>query len=464
MKTTTTETRTARALRLRDEYEAARTPAARTASRLAALRAETFDALRAREADRLETLAAALEEATEAATEAADLLEIARAEYIAARSALRADDLAEYSAADPRALLELCAASVSRAIDRREADTARDGRTLRAKYARLDSAAVLSGNADPMNADAVNEAAARLLDMTTPGGWIDGDPVEMTDRESGDPYAVERSALPLAYVAAIAAGRALDAVMYADGGHRAKLTAKEAREAYRAAADLAPLADRADLLAAEAAENPTEEAKAAAKAARAEYVAASRNFAAAAVVTETRRTVDPVAPSPEAAAIEAERVARVLETVAPAFRENAARVARAIYEGAESIREAARVAGLSEAAARRAWHAVRNAAAVILAEDGETRDLERLIESDRRTREAMGRRREAATVAREADRLAALPAPETSPEAAAAVRAMWADVDRRTRPERLAYVARMSRDEYKAAAALAAAVFHGLAK
>ena len=46
---------------------------------------------------------------------------------IEARDALRAGDLPAYVEAIPGAIFDLCAASVSRAIDRRERDTGTDG-------------------------------------------------------------------------------------------------------------------------------------------------------------------------------------------------------------------------------------------------------------------------------------------------------------------------------------------------
>ena len=448
-KTTTTETRTERTTRTRAAYEAARETDRRAASALRLAEAETFDALRARRAADLDRLAEALEAARETATEAAARLAETRRAYLAARSDLRASDLAEYMESDPRALADLAAASVSRAIDRREAESATDGRALRARYA-----VTRPTRSETMEADAVQEAAADLLaavfgdpDRPDRPAWIEGE----TETEDGETMA--RAALPLAYVAARSAGRALDRIMYADGGRVVKMTAREAREAYRNAADLAPLADRADLLAAEAAESKDPETVAAAREARAEYLAAARRFAASAVVVETRRTSDPIAPAPEAAAIEAERVARVLSAVTPALRSNAVAMARAIYEGAETLREAAAVAGLNRETGRRAWAAVRNAAAVILAEDGETRDLERLIASDERTRAAMARRGESAAEARRAADLAeraAAPSPEAAPETVA----VWRETARRTRPERLAATARLTPADVAALAAL----------
>ena len=448
------ETRTETATRTRRAYEAARETETRAASALRRIEAETVDAVRALRAADLDRLAESIESARETAAETAAPVAALRAAYLAARSNLRAADLLDYMESDPRALLDLAAASVSRAIDRREAESATDGRALRMRYA-----ATRPTLSETMEADAVQEAAADLLaavmgdpDRPDRPAWIDG------ETEDGAP----RAALPLAYVAARSAGRALDRIMYADGGRAVKLSAREAREAYRNAADLAPLADRADLLREEAESDPTPERKAAAREARAEYLAAARRFAASAVVVETRRTSDPVAPSPEAAAIEAERVERVLAAVAPALRRNAAAVVVAVYEGAETIREAARAAGLPEATARRAWHAVRNAAALILAEDGETRDLERLIASDERTRAAMGRRREDATEARRAvdlaDRAAATesdPAPETA--------AAWRETARAARPARLSETARLSPSDLAAVRDLARRLFHGLA-
>ena len=454
MKTTTT--RTTETLRARAAYEAARETDRRAAYALRRLAEETTDALRARRADDLDRLAETIEEARDRAETAAAALAETRAAYLAARSALRAADLLEYMEADPRALLDLATASTHRAIERRERESAANAAALRAKYA-----ATRPTMSETMEAEAVQEAAADLLaavmgdpDHPDRPAWIEG------EEETEDGETIHRAALPLAYVAARSAGRALDRIMYADGGRMVKMTAREAREAYRNAADLAPLADRADLLAREAETDP--EKKSAAREARAEYLAASRRFASSAVVVETRRTSDPIAPGPEAAAIEAERVERVLAAVSPALRANAAAMARAVYEGAETVREAGRACGLPEATARRAWHAVRNAAALVLAEDGETRDLERLIASDERTRAAMARRAESAETARAARDLAdraAAPSPEADPATVAA----WRETARLARPERLAATARLTPADLAAVRDLARRLFHGLA-
>ena len=236
----------------------------------------------------------------------------------------------------------LIAAAVENAMKRREADSGRDLLQMRVKY----------------QEDARQEAFLTAWERAS-GDWIDGTTKDGTPRRY----------LPLAYFAAMCAGRALDRLMYADGGRAVKLSGRERRAYY---------ADRED---------------------------------APAAVVETRRAVDPIAPAPESALIESEQIERVLSEVKPALRENAARLARAVYMGAESVREAGRECGLPEATARRAWAAVRNAAAAVLEEDGETRALERMIESDRRTRENMSRRRASAAVKEDAARLASAPMP-----------------------------------------------------
>lgn len=446
-------TRVQMTTRARAAYEAARETDRRAAALLRRLSAEAADLVAARRADLLDRAAEDLETARDRAAEAAAETAATRSAYLAARSALLAADLLEYSAADPSALLDLATASTHRAIDRREAESAADGRALRARYAATRATA-----ADLLEADAVQEAAADLLaavvgdpDHPDRPAWIDGEPLEMTDRETGDPVLVERRDLPLAYVAARSAGRALDRVMYADGGRQVKMTAREARAAYREAAALAPLADRADLLAAEAAETGDPETAAAAREARAEYMTAARRFAASAVVVETRRTSDPIAPAPEAALIEAERVERVLAEVREPLRENAARLARAFFMGAETVREAAREAGMPEATARRAWSAVRAAALLILAEDGERRDFERAVADGERRREAMTRFRADRAEARSAD---ALRAEVLDLDPAETVRDMWSAAVRAARPARLRETARFTPSDVRDLAAL----------
>lgn len=376
----------------------------------------------------------------------------ARAAFIQARSDLRAADLIEYSASDPAALRDLAAAATSRAIERRERESAQFAPALRAHYFE----------------DAAQETAADLLasvlgdpDRPDRPAWIDGDPVELADRETGESYPVERAALPLAYFAARSAGRALDRIMYRDGGRIVKLTAREARESYRNAAELAPLADLADLLKAEADADPTPERIAAARDARRAYCDASRAFASAAVVVETRKTVDPIAPGPEEALIQAERIERVFSEMKPGpRRENAARLARAFYAGAESLRDAARESAMEISVASRAWSSLRAAAAVILAEDGETRDLERLIDEDRARDLAKTRKRQSERAAQDARDLRQ-PRPAQDPDPATVE--SWSNAARATRPDRLRETARLTHSEYKAAADLARAVYHASA-
>lgn len=395
--------------------------------------------------------------------------------YETYRDLLRAGDLSALQARRPEAVAELMTAAVHRAIDRREAETGRDGRELRARYARLN--VTLS---QTMDADAIGEAVAVALEMSAPGGWIDGDPVQMTDRETGDPVAVARRDLPLAYFAAIAAGRGLDRVMYADGGHAVKMTAREARENYdraarkaaatraqlEAAGEVVPehvarLADMNDareaaaVLEAEAADRPDDkETRAALRAARAAYRAASAAVAAGMDATETRRTVDPVAPSPEAAAIMAEQVAEILAEVGAAYAAAALAIAREVYRGAmtadglANVKEAARLAGIPERRAQRAWKAVKAAAATYSAQERASAAIERAIDSDRRTIAARAARRASAAVKAEADRLAAETVAPTG-----AVRFTAG------RPDRLARTAKMTPEALRDLAALARALF-----
>lgn len=459
------ETRAARAEAARLAALQAAETDRRAASAQRRLRETAADAVRAREAADLDRLAAELETAAAVAEAAREAAEAARAEHLETRAALQAADLADVLALRPEALQELAAASTSRAIDRREAETAADGRALRAQYAY--TRPTLS---ETMNADAVQEAAAVLLEMTAPGAWIDGETADGTPR----------ARLPLAYVAAIAAGRALDRVMYADGGHAVKMTARETRENYTAAArkaaetrarleaagedvpgHVARLAEMNDAreavaaLEAEAAERPDDpETRAALRAARKDYSAAVAAVSHGMTPTETRRTVDPVSPSPEAAALQAETVRRIFEELDPADLARAVDLAREVYHGAQTadgranIREAARLAGIPHATAARVWSRLQAAAAVVAALDRADGATYRDIDSDRRARAARDARRASAAVKADGDRLRAETVAPTG-----AIRFTAG------RPDRLARTARFSPDDLAALAALARDLF-----
>jgi len=348
---------------------------------------------------------------------------------MSAREGMTAADVLQLSGEE---LQTLAAAAVENAMKRREADSGRDLLQLRVKY----------------QEDARQEAALEMLDRAS-SGWMDGEPFTLRDKETGEAVTVERPALPLAYFAALCAGRAVDRLIYADGGHAVKLAARERREHYdgreeAARPTLEALSDMADAVTAGelAPEAYTE-------AARAYYAGACEAY------TEARRTSSPVAPAPEAAAIETERLERVVEAIPAALAENAAAVLVAVYRGAyragdANIREAARAAGLSEAAARRAWHAIREAAAAVLMEDGETRDLERMVEADERKRAAKARADRSAAEARREKALKA-----ARPEAAGAVRFTAGS------PERLA---RTAKTTPAALAALAAQFYRAAAE
>ena len=316
-------------------------------------------------------------------------------------------------------LQTLAAAAVENAMKRREADSGRDLVQMRIKY----------------QEDARQEAICEMYARAA-GEWIESETAD------GKP----RAALPLAYFAAICAGSALDRIMYQDGGHAVKLSAREARENYKNAPELAELAEAVKAAEAAEAEAPAEsrkEAREAVKAARKELNAAAAELARAAVVVETRRTSPPVAKSPEGALIEAERLERVFSKLAPEIVDRAAELARATYEGAESVREAARLAGLTEATARRTWQAVRDAARAVLIEDGDAAALERMNDEEHARRAAKNRADRDTAEARRADELkAAKPAP------AAAVRFTAGRPDRlartaKTTPAELAKLARL---------------------
>lgn len=306
---------------------------------------------------------------------------------MSAREGMTAADVLNLSGDD---LQTLAAAAVENAMKRREADSGRDLLQTRVKY----------------QEDARQEAIADMLERAL-GDWIGG------TMDDGTP----RADMPIAYFAAICAGRALDRIMYQDGGHAVKLTAREARENY--GADKENAAD----------------------------------MARAAVVVETRRTSSPVAPAPEAAAIEAERVERIFSALPAETLPRAVDMARAMYEGAESVREAGRLAGLTEATARRTWAAVKAAAADILREDGDSAALERMLEEGERRRAAKDRAARDASEFRRAKALkAAAPAP------AGAVRFTAG------RPDRLASTAKHTPESLEALRKLSSALFDAQAK
>lgn len=270
------------------------------------------------------------EAARKKAASAPAAVEKARADYMSARAALLAVD---FAALDGDEMIQLCAAAVEKAIQRRERETGQSAAVMREKY----------------REDAQMETAARALEMLT-GNWIDGETADGTPRAE----------MPLALFAAIAAGRALDGLIYADGGHNVKLTAREARDVY---GDAKGMEDT------------------------------SRAVITAAPIRE------PVAPAPESAAILADTLARILAHVdGDKARETAAALMLRIY-GGETLTESAAEIGISAQYARRVWQAVCNAAAVVKVEDGETAELERLIEIGRAGRTNAERRAYSAAVA-----------------------------------------------------------------
>ena len=298
---------------------------------------------------------------------------------------------------DGAEMLQLCAAAVEKAIERRERDTAQNAAVMRTKY----------------REDAIQETAARALDMLA-GAWIDGEST-WKDTETGEAVSAPRAEMPLALFAAIAAGRALDSLIYADGGHNVKLSARERREHYPDANDaprpdvdeLSRLADMAT--AARGTADYTEAAAAYTEAARA-YYGETRP-----AVTDTGRTSSPVAPAPESAAILADNLSRILAHVnGEAARKTAAALMLKVYSG-ETLTEAAAALAVSAQYARRVWQAVCNAAALVKVEDGESAELERMIASDTATMTNAERRARAAAVAALARRLEA----ETEAPAAA---------------------------------------------
>lgn len=299
---------------------------------------------------------------------------------MSAREGMTAADVLTLSGED---LQTLAAAAVENAMKRREADSGRDLVQMRAKY----------------QEDARQEAICEMYARAA-GEWIEGETADGTPR----------AALPLAYFAAICAGSALDRLMYQDGGHAVKLTAREARENYKDAPELAELAEAVKAAEAAEAEAPAEarkEAREAVKAAKRDLNAAAAELARAAVVVETRRTSSPVAPGPEGALLESERLERVFSHLPAEIIGRAADMAREIYEGAESVREAARIVDLPEATARRTWQAVRDAARAVLIEDGDTAALERMNDEEHARRAAKNRAAKSAAEARRADEIKA---------------------------------------------------------
>ena len=407
---------------------------------------------------------------------------------IEARDALRAGDLPAYVEAIPGAIFDLCAASVSRAIDRRERDTGTDGTALRIRYART------ADGTDNVttDADAIDEAAAILWEMVT-GAWIAG------TTDDGTP----RADLPLAYVAGIAAGRALDAIVYADGGRRVKMTGKALRTAYADLPAVVPFREAAEAAEARAAEaveayeaaainadrvriaavhvgmmiaagaadlsglvrdlcaasvvaddvardagTDAAEARAEARDRKTEYHNRAAAIAGTMNVIDPAPRPDPVGPGPEAAYLRAEKIARVFEKIAPDYFGRAVKLARAFYAGADTVNAAARMAKIPQRTAARIWDAVKAAGAIVAAHDAGDAELERAIESDARTDAAVkARLRDAAEARAAADLRAA------APESAGAVRFTAG------RPDRLAHTAKLSPADIKALQELARAIY-----
>ena len=283
-----------------------------------------------------------------------------REEYHAARAALLSVD---FAALDGDEMQELCAAAVENAMKRREADSGMSLEKMRARYAE----------------DARQETAARALEMLC-GEWIDGDAADGTPRAE----------MPLALFAAIAAGRALDAIIYADGGHAVKMTAREARENYATAPELRELSEIVKAAESARADAVTDAEKEAAadflKEARADLNKAAAELAGKmTVAAPAAKMREPVAPAPEAAAIRAEYLPRILNHIKSAkTRAAAAGILCDMYNG-YSLEEIARRAGTNDRVICRDLQIVANAAAAVKIEDGESAELERLIESDAAT-------------------------------------------------------------------------------
>lgn len=254
---------------------------------------------------------------------------------------------ADFLTLDGEEMQALAAAAIEKAMQRRERDNGQDIAVMHRKY----------------QEDARQEMIVRAYDMIM-GTWIHGEYVP--DPKNAPDVTAPRAYMPLALFAAIAAGKALDAIIYQDGGHNVKLSAKEAREHY---------------------DGDTSRA-----------------------VITCKRVSDPIAPAPEAAAIHAETLPRIIGHIkGNAQREAAAALMLKVYVGL-TLDEAAADIGFSAQYARRVWQAICNAAALVKVEDGETADLERIIESDEKTL-ANRRAREAARAALDIVKNGGTPAP-----------------------------------------------------
>lgn len=156
-------------------------------------------------------------------------------------------------------------------------------------------------------------------------------------------------------------------------------------------------------------------------------------------LTDTENTPNAArAPSPEAAAIVKEFLPRALALVGDAYRENAARLAAFLMAG-YNVKESAALLNIGEKTAQRALNALKAAADIVRALDGETDALERLIESDERTLASLDRRaRDYAIAAARHDKTApAAGAVEWTERKPAAV----LDMSRLTYTERIIYAA-----------------------
>jgi hypothetical protein len=526
MKKTTTTTARATSARV-DRFRAAREAHADALDRLTTARrvntaaeGRAVDAVRARRAAELDRLAEALEAARDELAEAREAEDRARVVALLTRAALTADDLPAYIAADVdgRDLLALCAASAVNALKRRAAETGADVVALRLRFARL-----ADGTAgETQDAEAVTETAARLLALAA-SDWADGVRVDDEGNET------RRGALPLAYAAAVAAGQAVDVLLWTYGGHVVQMTAAEAREAYGNAPELAPLCEaletaraareaarreaarleqvaarvrlaaatyavamttadaetaaelapafralcaaslEADAAAAEAAED-LETAREDAADALAAANRAARHFASEHRVTDVRPLCDPVAPSPEAALLEAEQVAEVFAALRADARaaDVAARalaLAVEFYRGADSLREAAREAGLPWGrGVINTWAAVQAAAAEVAEGNADAaRAAAEHVRQQARDR-AQALYREGVETAREAARLEAMTV-EVDPALESVT--MWREVDERTREpapvHRLAPLATWTPEALRNMQAFASAMYRNAA-
>ena len=242
---------------------------------------------------------------------------------------------ADFIALDGEEMQTLAAAAVEKAMQRRERDNGQDIAVMRRKY----------------QEDARQEMIVRAYDMVF-GPWIYG------TMDDGTP----RAEMPLALFAAIAAGKALDAIIYQDGGHNVKLSAKEAREHYPERAESA--ARPIDVGALSELADAVKRGEAAPEA----YTAAARAYwnKGGEAYTAAARISSPVAPSPESAAISAELLPRILEYISgDKTREHAAALLALMYKGF-SIPEAAAEMGIKERRAQQVFTAICNAAALDL--------------------------------------------------------------------------------------------------